>query len=147
VKPHEELYIRWVQAVALMPAMSFLHTPWSYQNQSVLQITKKFVDLHLEHSPTLIELAKRRVATGEPIIRPLWYVAPNDPETYNIGDQFLVGNDILVAPVLKMEQRERRLYLPEGEWVDQMGVKYCGESWVNVEAPLDELPYFKRVHN
>ena len=108
-------------------------------------ITKKYVDLHAEHAPTLIKLAKERISYyPRPIIRPLWYVSPDDAATYKISDQFMVGNDILVAPVLKEGQREREVYLPSGVWIDQHGTKYNGSAWFNVLVPLEELPYFKR---
>ena len=56
----------------------------------------------------------------------------------------MVGNDILVAPVVELGQREREVFLPSGTWIDQHGKSYTGPSVVKVLAPLEELPYFKR---
>lgn len=72
VKPSTELYIRWVQAVTFMPNMHFFHSPWSYNNETVTKITKKFVDLHNEHAWTLIRLSRNRALVGWPVIRPVW---------------------------------------------------------------------------
>lgn len=143
-RPSAELYIRWVQATAFMPSMLFAIPPWDYESPKVAEITKKYVSLHIEHSKTILKLAKRRVEHGEPIIRPLWYIAPEDKKTYSINDQFCLGNNILVAPVLNVGQRDRIVYLPTGLWEDQNGNKHTGPREITVLVPLDELPYFKR---
>lgn len=142
--PTEELYIRWVQANALLPAMQFSIPPWAY-SQATVNLTKKFVDLHVAHAPTLIALAKK-VPHGEPIIRPMWYAAPEDPKSFTIADQFMVGEDLMVAPVVEEKARQRSVYFPPGSWLDQHGKVYSGSSLATVLAPLEELPYFTRKH-
>lgn len=144
-KPSEEEFIRMVQAITFMPAMSFTRKPWQYTDKTV-NLTKALLKLHAEHVPTIIDLAKKRLTTGSPIIRPLWYLTPDDVKTYAINDQFLLGDDILVAPVLTVGQRERSVYFPAGTWTDQHGKAYTGPSEAKVQAPLEELPYFKRKH-
>lgn len=142
--PSEELYIRWVQANALLPAMQFSIPPWAY-SQSTVNLTKRFLELHKHHSATFIALAKR-VQHGEPIIRPMWYAAPEDARSFTIADQFMVGEDLLVAPVVEENQRQRSVFFPSGTWVDQHGKSYNGLSVATVLAPLEELPYFTRKH-
>lgn len=154
LKPSAELYIRWVQAVALMPTMQFLHLPWSYTDNAssadgqVLNITKHFVELHEKHGDVIVALGKERISIkGSPIIRPLWYEAPEDfPAAYHVKDQFMLGSSILVAPILRMHQRERDVYLPinGSTWVDQHGGRHAGGRWIRVKAPLEELPYFTK---
>lgn len=145
-RPSAELYIRWVQATTFMPSMLFAIPPWDYASPVVTEITKKYVFLHIATSKTLIiDLARRRVEHGEPIIRPLWYVAPDDRAAFSVVDQFMLGNDLLVAPVLNLGQRDRVVYLPSGNWEDQFGNRHRGSQEITVSAPLDELPYFKRV--
>lgn len=144
VKPSAELYIRWVQAVTFMPNMYFFHTPWSYGNETVTKISKTFVDLHAKHSSTITRLARTRAMVGWPVIRPMWYLDPNDSQTYAITDQYMLGDDLLVAPVLKEGQRERSIYLPKGIWVDQHGREFIGNIRIQVKVPLEELAYFKR---
>lgn len=134
-----------VQAITLMPAMSFTRRPWRYSEKTV-NLTKGLLRLHAEHVPTILELAKRRLSTGSPIVRPLWYLSPEDAKTYTINDQFLLGDDILVAPVLTIGQRERTVYFPAGTWLDQHGKSFTGPSEAKVSAPLEELPYFNRKH-
>lgn len=143
--PSDEEFIRMVQAITLMPAMSFTRRPWRFSEKTV-GLTKACLALHGEHVPTIVELAKRRLSTGAPIIRPLWYLSPDDAKTYAIADQFLLGDDILVAPVLTVGVRERPVYFPAGTWLDQHGKSYTGPAQFTVSAPLEELPYFKRKH-
>lgn len=83
--------------------------------------------------------------TAAPIIRPLWWVAPTDKAALTIDSEFLLGNDILVAPVLESGARSRDVYLPPGQWTDELrgGIKQGG--WHrNYSVELHELPYFKR---
>ena len=144
VKPSEELYIRWVQANVFLPSMQFSIPPWVY-SESTVNLTKKFINLHIEYAETMVALAKRTF-NGEPLIRPMWYAAPEDSRAYTIADQFMLGEDILVAPVVDEGQRERDVFFPTGNWIDQHGKIFSGPAVTKVAAPLEELPYFKRTH-
>ncbi|XP_017491102.1 PREDICTED: uncharacterized family 31 glucosidase KIAA1161-like [Rhagoletis zephyria] len=144
-KPDEELYIRWVQANAFLPSLQFSIPPWAYK-ASTVNITKKFVDLHVEHADTIIQLAKEAISHGTPIIRPMWYAEPDDHRTFKIGDQYMLGEDIVVAPVLEKGQVERQVYLPSGTWLDASGKSFTGPAEIKVSAPLEVLPWFKRKH-
>jgi len=143
-----EMFVRQVQAITFMSVMSFdfyaLDTYYVYNQNNILALTRKYLALHAEHADLLIELAKRRIRDGSPIIRPMWYQEPDNPATYEIDDQFMVGEDLVVAPVVEYGQRERDVYLPSGIWVDQHGNDYEGPGEFKVAAPLEELPYFKR---
>src|SRR5699024_8791528 len=99
-----ELTTRWIQLASLMPNISIDMCP---SKSEFCQMLKKFIQLHMDHAKIIIELARRRITDGTPIIRPIWYDAPDEPKTYHIDDQFMLGNDILVAPVLVIGQRER----------------------------------------
>ena len=78
-------------------------------------------------------------------MRPLWWVAPTDINTYAIDNQFLVGNDLLVAPVTTENSRQRDIYIPEGQWQDHRGVVHKGPTNLkDFKADLHELPYFTR---
>ena len=71
---------------------------------------------------------------------------PMDTETYSLDTQFMFGEELLVAPVVKRSARTRNLYLPEGAWIDFNDKKtvYSGEQWLTVNAPLDVIPMFVR---
>ena len=145
--PSKELFIRWLQVNTFMPSIQFSITPWDYKDsaQEVINVTKAMLALHEQYSPLIIKLAENAVKTGEPIMRPLWWVAPNDNNTFAIDDEFLLGNDLLVAPVTTDETRKRNIYLPSGQWKDQRGVVHKGgQTLKDFSAELHELPYFLR---
>lgn len=146
--PERELYIRWLQASTLMPAMQFSVPPWHF-DQEVINIAKTMCALHEKYSETFIQLAKESMQTGDPIIRPIWWLAPDDKQAQVIDSEFLVGDDTLVAPVLDQGARSRDIYLPSGDWRDELRGKIVkGGQWLNhYEADLSELPYFTRVQS
>jgi alpha-glucosidase (family GH31 glycosyl hydrolase) len=80
-------------------------------------------------------------------MRPLWYEFPNDKLTYLVSDQFMLGSDILVAPVVKEGMRTRGVYLPAGaEWIDWWtGSRLESGKTHYLQAPIDRLPLFIRV--
>ena len=141
-KADEELYLRWVQACTYMPAMQFATPPWDYSS-NVSDIVDFHAALHIEYAHKVLNLARLRVTVGTPILRPMWYRWPDDAKTYAIEDQFMVGDDLLVAPVLEEGAKQRKVYLPKGEWIDHRGVFYNGPLRLLVKAPIDVLPRFK----
>lgn len=77
-------------------------------------------------------------------MRPLFMEYPMDMETFSTDAQFLFGQELLVAPVVKKGARTKNVYLPEGTWIDYNNRKttYIGEQWTTVEAPLSSIPMF-----
>jgi len=112
-------------------------------DQKTVNLTKKFVDLHAEHADLIIRLA-HGTTEGVPIIRPMWWAEPDDARAIKCGDQYMLGDDIVVAPVLEKGHVERTVFLPSGTWTDTHGMSHTGPAEINVKAPLEELPYFKR---
>lgn len=141
-----ELMVRWTQACAPMLAMQFSIPPWDL-GAEVDAICRRYAQLHLELGPRRLAAAQQAVENGSPVVRPLFWVAPLDSQTHAIGDQYLLGDDLLVAPVLQEGARSRDVYLPAGRWRDWWsGVEYEGERWLrDFAAPLDVLPLFARV--
>jgi alpha-glucosidase len=82
-----------------------------------------------------------------PVIRPLWFEFPTDKQTYLTSDEYLLGRDVLVAPVVKDGLREREVYFPAGQsWTDWWtGDVYEGGKSATVKALLEHLPFFIRV--
>lgn len=144
--PDKELFLRWLEATALLPAMQFSIPPWLY-DEEVVAITQKYVRLHEQYAPTIIALAQEAVATGRPIVRPLWWVAPEDEVALTVSSQFLLGDDILVAPVLVRGARRRDVYVPSGQWQDLLRDQpVTGPAWLReYEVQLHELPLFERL--
>lgn len=94
------------------------------------------------------ELFREAMTKGYPVVRALFLHYPDDPLAYRLSDQFLLGRDLLVAPVAQKGARERSLYLPRGLWQHVWsGVTYGHPdrgSWITVAAPLGEPPAFVR---
>ena len=141
--PAKELYIRWLQLATFMPIMQFSMHPTSYDEETVsiaksmLSIRKKFVAPRL---PALLESASK---TMDPIVRPMWWIDPNDNETYSLDDQFLLGEDVMVAPVL-IQSRSRDVYFPQGTWRDENSrQEHTGPKWQrDLNVPLQNVLYF-----
>lgn len=145
--PDYQLYVRWAQFTAFLPSMQFSIPPWHYNtltNVPVNQICKKMVDLHENLVyPLLIKYAKNAVVTGEPIIRPVWWIDNSDETNFKIADEFLVGNEILVAPILDQNKYSRDIYLPSGKWNSTNGTVYQGPTLLKeYPAPIETIPYF-----
>ncbi|XP_013788779.1 uncharacterized family 31 glucosidase KIAA1161-like [Limulus polyphemus] len=146
VLPTKELYIRWVQVNTLLPTLQFSIAPWQYDKETI-KISQNMVHLHQKYSSLIISLAEEAVTSGNPIIRPLWWVSPDDPETWVCDSQFLVGNDLLVAPVLEENAQHRDIYLPKGLWREMNNNEiYNGPRWLRRHrANLERLPHFLRA--
>ncbi|XP_062410317.1 myogenesis-regulating glycosidase [Sardina pilchardus] len=146
--PDRELYIRWLELSAFMPAMQFSIPPWEYDDE-VVQIAQRFTKLHETLvAPRVLELASEVLATGDPIIRPLWWIASTDETAYKIDSQFLIGDDLMVAPVLEPGKQERDIYLPAGHWISYKGERYDLKEALHLTdypVDLDEIAYFEWI--
>ncbi|MBW7996928.1 MAG: hypothetical protein FVQ81_10260 [Candidatus Glassbacteria bacterium] len=140
-----ELFIRWTQASCLMPMMQFSYAPWNLDRRSA-EICRRYAELHEQFGDYIYRLALDAQQTGRPIARPLFFLDPADEITYGISDQFMLGDSVLVAPVLEKGIRARDIYLPRGQWKDfHSGETHLGPKQLNGHpAPLDILPLFLR---
>lgn len=119
---------------------------WSY-GEEAYEIFKKYLILREKIRPYLKNLMKEAHEKGSPVIRPLFYQYPEDAEAWDVCDQFMLGEDVLVAPVLYEGMRERSVYLPSGSWKNiHTGEILEGPLHVNVLAPLDAIPVFVRTN-
>ncbi|GHU34711.1 glycoside hydrolase [Clostridia bacterium] len=142
----EELFVRYSQCSALMPMMQFSAAPWRVLKPENAELCLKSAKLHEEFAPLILKLAKESAKTGEPVTRFMEYEFPGQ-NMEKITDQFMLGNNILAAPVLTKSETERTVILPKGKWRYVDGTEYsCVESKeVKVKAPLDILPYFVKL--
>jgi alpha-glucosidase len=149
--PNPELAARWFQYGTLTP-FSRCHAvmgepdqyPWSF-GDAVEKLVRESLELRYKLLPYLYAKFWDAHETGAPIQRPLLYDFQHDPAAREADDQFLLGDALLVAPVLKPGQTARTVYLPKGTWYDwHQGDPYVGESYVTAPAPLDRIPLFAR---
>ncbi len=144
-----ELLARWTQVGAFTPFFrnhSELHAirqePWSF-GEKYEKIIKKYIEERYVWLPYLYTWFQVASQTGAPVMRPLVLEYPHDPNTFNLFDQFMIGADVIIAPILKPNTNHRVVYLPEGNWVNYWTDEHLeGERHHLVEANLDTIPIF-----
>lgn len=144
-----ELYIRWCQFGLLSPISHLFgmdhpgyKEPWNY-GEEALRIFKKFDEFRYQLNPYLYSHAYEMYRTGLPLMRALVLAYQDDVNVYNIGDQYLLGGDLMVCPVTEKGAQTRVVYLPEGVWTDYWtGKQYNGKQYLQVLTPLDQIPLF-----
>ncbi|MFO1514077.1 MAG: glycoside hydrolase family 31 protein [Verrucomicrobiota bacterium] len=102
------------------------------------------VKVREKHQRYILKLARQSAVTGEPLMRSLEYAFPHQGYE-RINDQFLLGDRLLVAPVLEKDARNRAVVLPAGSWRGFDGKRYAGPAKVTVPVRVDELCYFERT--
>ncbi|CAK6960052.1 SITS-binding protein [Scomber scombrus] len=145
----EELFIRWLEIAAFLPVISFHTPPWVCGEDRVLNLTKIYITKHQRDVVPLIEkYAVEWQMTGNPIYRPMWWLSPSDPMTFTINDQFLIGDEVLVAPVVEKAAVQRDIYLPDGgfQWQDSRNAQvFDGGTFLqDYSVPLEEVAIFLR---
>jgi alpha-D-xyloside xylohydrolase len=118
---------------------------WSY-GEEAYPIFVKYMELREQLRPYIRGLMEAAHKKGTPVMRPLFYDFPSDAAAWEIEDQYMFGPDYLVAPILQLGARTRRVYLPAGsDWVDTLtGEQYEGRQWIEVAAPIEHMPLFAR---
>lgn len=144
-----ELLIRWTQVGAFLPYFrnhsvqdSIRQEPWAFGEKTML-IVKKYIELRYRFLPYIYTLFYQSEQTGLPVVRPLVMEYPDDKNTFHCCDEFLLGSQVLIAPILRPGQTHRSVYLPAGIWYDfWTEEKYIGGQYYLIEADLDTLPIF-----
>jgi alpha-glucosidase (family GH31 glycosyl hydrolase) len=140
-KIDEELVVRSAQVHALMPMMQFSVAPWRILSRENNRICLEMAGLHLKMGDKILGLAKEASRSGEPIVKPMAMTFP-DGGYETIKDQFVLGDTMIVAPVIEKGARKRSVVLPEGEWRADDGKIHKGGRTIEIEVPLERLPYF-----
>lgn len=140
----EELFVRWAQANAFMGMMQMSVAPWRVLKAENAELVKAALKLHSEYSERFYTLAANASKTGEPIVRHMAYVFPDEGfETENT--QFMLGDEILVAPVLEKGAEERTIRLPNGRWREGGGNIIDGGRSITVKVGISDIPHFFRI--
>lgn len=128
----------------------YLHTGqsnemWSY-GEDVFKIMKKYYDIRVGMHDYLSSLFKEASENGSPLMRAMFYEFPDDPQCWNLQDQYMLGDKLLVSPILHLNQYSRSVYLPQNaKWKEQRtGTIFDGGQYVDIEAPIDYLPVLER---
>jgi alpha-D-xyloside xylohydrolase len=118
---------------------------WSFGERNY-EIIRNLLFLREKLKPYLRELNQAAHEHGTPPMRPLYYDFPTDPAAVNLADQFMLGPDLLVAPVTEQGAVSREVYLPTGTtWVEAWsGQEFHGGQHVKANAPLERIPAYWR---
>ncbi|MBV1939609.1 glycoside hydrolase family 31 protein [Streptomyces sp. BV286] len=150
--PSPEMYLRWLQLSAYLPLFR-THVglraergePWEFGDEILGHARVALVERRrlLPYFMTLAHLARR---TGAPYVRPMWWNAPEDRALRDCEDAFMLGDCLLVAPVLDPGADRRAVQLPRGRWYDAVTEKaYEGPAQVLIDAPLSRIPVLVRA--
>ena len=150
--PSPELYLRWYQLGAYLPLFrthaaidAGRREPWEFGAPTLEHARAALAERERLH-PYFVTLAQLAKLTGAPYARPLWWGAPEDRALRDCEDTFLLGDALLVAPVLEQGVERRTVRLPRGRWYDTFtGRAYEGPGQVLLDAPLSRIPVLARA--
>jgi alpha-glucosidase len=140
----QDLIVRSAQCHALMPMMQFSVAPWRVLDEKHLAAVKKSIAIRERYKDYILELAVRAAETGEPIMRLMEFNYPDQGYT-GIIDQFLLGDRLLVAPVVNKGVAVRKVVIPKGRWKSFEGKIISGPRTVDIKITLDDLPFFELI--
>lgn len=150
--PSPELYARWFSAASFLPffrthSSAFVKRREAYSfGDPTTSVCRRYLRLRERLMPYWYTLAHEAHKSGAPLVRPLAYADETRPGVFAIEDEFLVGADLLVAPIGEAKARARKLLLPQGTWLYAFdGAAYTSEGEIEVAAELDQLPFFLRA--
>ncbi|CAM4741561.1 unnamed protein product [Rotaria magnacalcarata] len=143
--PERELYIRWLQLNVLLPAIQFSFPPWLYNDEQVIRIAYKCLEIRERYRSILLSTAEECVQYGTPMIRPLWFCDPYDANSLTCENEYMLGNNLLIAPVLEENANELNIYLPQGKWKCIRDERvYEGNQSYLFPVTIEDIPVFER---
>lgn len=147
---HGQLFERWMQFSCFTPIMRAHHAggesvPFRYQ-EIMTDGMAHYIRLRYRLIPYLYSLYRENYIFGAPIMRPFFWHDPADEKAYDISDEYLLGENMLIAPVLEAQASAREVYFPAGKWYDfDYGYLYEGGKSEPVFAPQNRIPVFVRA--
>ena len=150
--PSGELFARWLQLGVFTPLMR-AHSavrerdkePWEY-GERFTDINRETISLRYQLLPYIYTVMEQSSRTGLPAMRPVIFMHPDAGGKAWVDDEFLFGNDILIAPALSEGMTARSVYLPPGNWyVFPSSKRFRGDTTVTIEVPIESIPFFVRA--
>lgn len=165
-----QLLIRWYQFAVFSPVLrmhgdrgpynipaldnrdvggGYLHTGqpnelWSYGEDNYA-IMKSYYNIRVQMHEYIKKLFDEAHTNGSPLLRTMFYEFPEDTKCWDITDQYMFGDQYLVAPILHLDEYKREVYLPEGTWkLTSTGEIFDGNVTVQVDAPIEYMPVFEK---
>jgi alpha-glucosidase len=145
----KELYQRWTELGAFTPIMRThegarkqLNWSWEKDEETTAHF-RRFARIHAALKPEILALAETAAQSSMPILRHLMLEFPDDPRSREISNQFMLGSNLLVAPVVTEGATTKTVYLPPGTWYHiWTGDVYEGDGDVAIDAPIGQPPVF-----
>ena len=151
MKRSRELLLRWLEFACFTPVIRTHEgnrpddNVQLYSDGNVIAPAARIAKLHSALLPYLRVCAAQNAEKGTPVMRPLFFEDPADGKAYERDNfSYFLGDELLVAPVVRQGEEERTLYLPEGEWIHLWSGKACRRGETSVKAPLGYPPVFYR---
>ena len=148
----EELLLRWLEFACFTPVMRTHegNRPDSnvqlYDNDKLIAAAARLTGVHDALLPYMKHCVKQNAESGLPVMRPLFFEAPEEPRAYSHRlYSYLLGDDMLVAPVVEPGAQERTLWLPEGDWVHLWSGEHYAGGEIGVAAPMGKPPVFYKA--
>ena len=140
--PSDELMVRWTEASVFMPLIQFSYFPWNYA-EATERAVRAYALLHRELQNYIAAEARDRKS---PLIRPIWYDSPDALELMGVCDEYMLGRDLLVAPVLEEGAVARDVFLPPGRWINAWSGMVVHEGHhISFPSPCPGIPLFVRA--
>lgn len=143
-KIDQELIVRSAQCHALMPMMQFSVAPWRILDSIQLEAVKKAVRIRENHIDYLMKVVNESKEFCLPILCSMEYLFPNSGYE-KINNQFMIGEDLLVAPILEKRCIVQKILIPIGNWKGYDGKIYQGPKSYELSVELSDLPFFERI--
>lgn len=148
----KELMCRWIELGSFSPfcrnhsaAGTRVQEPWTFDEET-MEIYRKYLGFRYELLPYFYDLFREQELTGIPVMRPLVLQYENDAETHNMNGEFMVGDSLLIAPVVEQGATQKMVYLPEGKWYDYWsGELLEGKRYIIRPAALDVCPVYVKA--
>ncbi|KAG5674189.1 hypothetical protein PVAND_004171 [Polypedilum vanderplanki] len=148
ILPEKELYIRWLQLATFLPVMRFKYLPSYYKDESLTEIAKELALIRQKTVNAIFDkFVNIAMDEGLPLVRPLWMLDPHDAACVSVVDEFSVGDQIIVAPILEKGLTIREVYLPTGVWKDGIdGSLRKGSRWIhNYRVLENQIAFFVKM--
>src|SRR3954469_2001491 len=147
-----ELFLRWMQYGTLTPFFrnhseigNVDQYAWTW-GEAVTDLVRAAIRLRYRLLPYLYAAFLEAAETGAPVQRPLVFDHQHDPAVRDLDDEYLLGPDLLVAPVFVAGATARHVYLPDGGWYDwHTDELHAGRRWLLVQTPIEPIPIFARA--
>lgn len=140
-KIDQDLIVRSAQCHALMTMMQFSAAPWRVLDSVHFAAVKKAVNIRMKFTPEILKLVENSAKTGEPIMYSFEMLYPNQGFE-DVDDQYFLGKEMMVAPMLEKGKSTRDVILPKGKWLADDGKIYTGGKTYTINVPLERIPYF-----